>query len=151
MHSKQICKTGSFVSLLVLVVSFSQPALAGGDSSKDLRSQVKQVYAEISEITGEGFCQSDDECEVLGIGQEACGGPGGFEVYSKRIGDAAISKLQELSKQSSTLAAKQHLKNQMMGACRVLRIPRASCINNVCKFDSPQESASPQSGGVIVK
>jgi len=153
MRLKHFLKNWTFWFLLVCVLGQPISVSAGVDSSVDLRSQMKQVYAEISELSSDTFCDSNDDCEVLGVGQEACGGPGGFEVYSKQIGDEAITKLQELAKQSATLAAEMHAKSQMMAACRVLRIPNASCVDNTCKIDSLSsalESPSPQDGGTIV-
>ncbi len=121
---------------LILLFALTLPiasALAGGGSTHSIPpSQLKLVYDEIGAVTLNAQCSSDTDCEVLPLGQRACGGPASYHAYSKKLSSEDITKLEQLAQRSEELARKMNEKNQVMSACEVLRVPSASCVKDVC-------------------
>ena len=102
------------------------------ETSPTLSDEIQSVDNAVAEITGNNYCETDQDCALLPIGERACGGPSNYVIYSRRLGDEALNKLQELSAESVALAKKANKESGYLSTCQMYPIPTISCVENKC-------------------
>lgn len=77
-------------------------------------------------------CVADSDCESIGVGAMACGGPSEFVPASK----ATIAKIQtavtDLTKVIEEMDQSQNKEKSMMGICLALTKPEVKCQSGKC-------------------
>lgn len=109
--------------------STTTPATAAPESEW---SQVQQsIQAQLGKAQE---CNATNDCAVVALGHEPCGGPARFEAYSKKSLDS--SALQALAARQRELALQRDRALSRVGICRVLPIPEPQCVQQRCTLNS---------------
>lgn len=90
------------------------------------------VYQQLQDAVGTAACQADADCQTIGVGSKACGGPLSYMAWSTRGGrEAAIRRAAQALKEA------QAADNQTSGRisdCMAVRDPGAECVANRCQL-----------------
>ena len=123
------------LSILVLLVTllFSSQAFSGSPQNDPvaIKARIGMINYEIESMNKNLACIGDGECEVLEMGNNPCGGPTKYLVYSRSNPQASGLKAKA---QDFTLAEKQlrAVELQMVSSCNTPAQPDARCLKNVC-------------------
>lgn len=103
----------------------------GGDN-KVTADEISSLYAEIEEIVQRDLrCSTDADCEAVGLGAKACGGPTKFIIVS-----TLNAELEHIDALVSELEQKQAAYNQASGAmstCEAEVARQPTCQQNICQ------------------
>ena len=104
-----------------------------------LNERIQAVDSDVADMASDTYCEVASDCAFLAMGQRACGGQSSYKIYSKRIGEEAVSKLQALAVESNRLAKKANQKSGLLSTCEIYPLPSPSCVENQCvQNKSPQ-------------
>lgn len=90
----------------------------------------QQAYKQLQDAVGSAACQTDADCQTIGVGSKACGGPLSYMAYSTQDGQEAAVR-----RAAQALKDVQAADNQTSGRisdCMVVRDPGAQCAANRC-------------------
>lgn len=100
------------------------------------RPQQRDAYREeLSQLLEKNAvaCTKDDDCDALGVGSMACGGPSEFVPVAK----ATLAKIQSaVSDLTSTIAEMDQARNKeasAVGICLALAKPKLTCLSGKCE------------------
>ncbi len=103
---------------------------------KPKRPQQRDAYREeLSQLLEKHAvaCTKDDDCDALGVGSMACGGPSEFVPVAK----ATLAKIQStVSELTSTIAEMDQTRNNeasAVGICLALLKPKLICLSGKCE------------------
>ena len=116
----------------ILVVLISGCANSIPIDEGELTNEMMIVSNEIQEITQDTYCTQYSQCQSIPIGAKACGGPGGYQIYSSLIGTKKIKKLEKLSKRSQKLGMQYNKLTMQVSGCIYNDPPRTFCLQNTC-------------------
>lgn len=108
------------------------PQPAGKNSAAHL---LQAIRAEI----GEALCDADNQCQSIGVGAKACGGPEGYLAWSSKHTDR--QRLLDLVAQHREARRIEHASSDMVSDCRVLPDPGAACLPRGLSSGPPLEPA----------
>lgn len=89
-----------------------------------------QLKADIETFASNKACSSGDNCRVIGIGSQPCGGPSGYVIYS--LSNTDEKQLMVKVNDYTELQKANNLKKNTVGICIVLAIPMVDCRNGLC-------------------
>lgn len=115
-------------AMLLAVSTFSLlPGCGGSDAIQEasLEVRIAAVEVEVNARIGPALCVSDDDCRVLPMGANACGGPAKFLPYSVRGTDEAA--LTHLASDHQRLSAQLQAQQQTLAPCVMLAQPVPFC------------------------
>lgn len=115
--------------------SFTLQSFAADDPylSRDYQS-IKALYQAIDNLNdADRYCDSTDDCAVLGVGHRACGGSSQNKVVSKKNPNFNIMSI--IAKKSAVLERKFNQTYNIFSICSLAPMPKASCVNNACVAD----------------
>jgi len=116
-------------------ISQQPDALSVSEAEAELakiNTESSEVYAEISALTSDKYCQEDSNCNSVPVGSVPCGGPAGHIVYSTFKGDDFEQTLKELANRTQILDGKKNSISQAIGICQYNAAYELACIENVC-------------------
>lgn len=135
----QILIGTSFLLLGLFGTAEAQMGQNAGPSApqrKAKRPQQREAYrAELSHLleTNAIHCEKDDDCDALGVGSMACGGPKEFLPVAK----ATLAKVQSsVNDLTATIAEMDQTRNKetgTMGICLALTKPKLTCSAGKCE------------------
>jgi hypothetical protein len=103
---------------------------------KPKRPQQRDAYREeLSQLLEKNAvaCTKDDDCDALGVGSMACGGPSEFVPVAK----ATLAKIQSTANElTSTIAEMDQARNKeasAVGICLALAKPKLICLSGKCE------------------
>ncbi len=109
---------------------------AASTAKKPKRPQQREAYrAELSHLleTNAVSCEKDDDCDALGVGSMACGGPKEFLPVAK----ATLAKIQSaVHDLTATIAEMDQARNKetgTIGICLALSKPKLACSAGKCE------------------
>ena len=120
------------ISLLSSACSAANESSSTPSVAPTLSERIQAVDSEAADLASDTYCEVVSDCAFVAMGQRACGGPSSYKVYSKLIGEAAVSKLQALSAESNALAKKANQESGFLSTCEMYPQPSPSCVKNQC-------------------
>jgi hypothetical protein len=134
---KQRFITQFFVILLTLTASGPSLGIAAekaptpSPKKKQSREAYREELGRLIEINHVS-CTNDGDCEAIGVGSMACGGPSEFLPASK----ATLAKIQtaitDLTKVIEEMDQARNQEKSMMGICLALAKPEVKCQAGKC-------------------
>lgn len=120
-------------SLLIpaLMISAGISLSACAQSSSESVEKANTL-AQLQEMISDKSCQQDNQCRVVAIGQNPCGGPESYEAYSTLNSDE--QKVRELAKSYIEQRKLENVAEKKLGICRHLVKPAVACKAQVCQF-----------------
>ena len=97
-----------------------------------LREELGQTVERIEALSAQLHCDDTTQCAWLPVGQQACGGPAGHQMYSTLIGHEAVLELLELGRRSAELQRQINLAEFAISTCGVPVPPPLMCHRNSC-------------------
>jgi len=98
-------------------------------NGKITREQLNSVNTALTTVNElENQCTTPADCVAEPIGARACGGPGGYIVYSKTSSYA--EDIVALAKLTTKLARQYNKDNSIVSICSLARKPAAVCNEN---------------------
>jgi len=136
---KQRFITRNFLFFLVFTSLVASPTLSvaaeKAPTPSPKKRQNREAYrAELGRLLGTNHvaCIADSDCEAIGVGAMACGGPSEFVPASK----ATIAKIQtavtDLTKAIEEMDQAQNKEKSMVGICLALAKPDVKCQAGKC-------------------
>jgi hypothetical protein len=136
---KQRFMTRTFLFFLVFTFLMASPSLGvsaeKAPTPSPKKRQNREAYREeLGRLLDANHvaCSSDGDCEAIGIGAMACGGPSEFLPASK----ATVAKIQtavtDLTKVIQEMDQAQNKENSMLGICLALAKPEVKCQTGKC-------------------
>lgn len=125
--------------------------VAGGPADtgrvERLKQQAEQLAKEARALANTKGCEQVAECEVVGFGHKACGGPREFITYCARTTDvkALQSKLEALQKAEQAWQTEAGI----MSDCALTRQPQPELVEGVCRLRS--KAGGPMGQGTPVE
>lgn len=90
----------------------------------------RQLYQRMQKLTSDKSCNTDQQCQVIGIGSRPCGGPEQFLLFSTQQTD---QKMLTITNDRYTKIRKdQQERLGMRSICQQLVAPAAACRQNQC-------------------
>lgn len=118
---------------LIISAGISLSACAQNNTQNSSESEVKpNTLAQLQEMISDKSCQQDNQCRVVAIGQNPCGGPESYEAYSTLNSDE--QKVRELAKNYTEQRKQENTAEKKIGMCRHLVKPAVACKAQVCQF-----------------
>ncbi|MET3127683.1 hypothetical protein ABID42_002801 [Arcicella rosea] len=113
----------------VLFFSCKNNDLLGDEEADNLK--LSNLYTEMETYAQNRACAGDD-CKVMGIGAQACGGPSGFLIYSLSKVDEKV--LIEKVKAYTDFQKEMNIKykDKRVGICAMVLPPNVDCVNGLC-------------------
>lgn len=134
---KQRFITQFFLILLALTAAgpslgtAAEKAPTPSPRKKQSREAYREELGRLIELN-HASCTNDDDCEAIGVGSMACGGPSEFLPASK----ATIAKIQtamtDLTKVIEEMDQARNKEKSMMGICLALAKPVVKCQAGKC-------------------
>ena len=100
-------------------------------SVKGLKALQLELKSAIDSQIGEANCGKDDDCKVLPIGANPCGGPESYAAYS--LVETDVETLKTLAEKYKAVRKALNAKTGAVGACIVIPEPQVQCKNRHCK------------------
>lgn len=122
--------------MLFVAVCHGEPAAA-----PDTASLLKKIQAAASDTS----CEKDAQCQTIGVGSKACGGPERYLVWSSQYNEGG--QLKELVQQYAEARRADDARNGTMSTCTVVSDPGSLCSAGRCvlkKVRPGMAQASPQ-------
>ncbi|MGO3300861.1 MAG: hypothetical protein ACTILD_09190, partial [Pseudoalteromonas sp.] len=94
-------------------------------SKESIQQTRKQLNAQI-----DTRCDSSTQCQVLPVGNRACGGPSSYIVYSNKTTN--LQKIEQLADKVTAQESQFNAQTGMMSICQHLSAPSAQCVENKC-------------------
>lgn len=128
-----------FVIMLALTVTAPGPSLVTAAQKAPTpppkKRQTREAFREeLGHLLEKNHvsCAKDSDCEAIGVGSMACGGPSEFLAASK----ATIAKIQtavsDLSKAIEEMDQARNRETSTMGICLALAKPEVKCLSGKC-------------------
>lgn len=95
-----------------------------------LQVDTRQLFQRLVRLTDDKQCDSDNQCEVLPVGNKPCGGPEQYMAYSTANTDQKL--LQYTQERYSKLKSEQQKRLGMVSTCQILPKPTAVCQARQC-------------------
>lgn len=95
-----------------------------------LQVDTRQLFQRLVRLTDDKQCDSDNQCEVLPVGNRPCGGPEQYMAYSTTNTDQKL--LQYTQERYSKLKSEQQKRLGMVSTCQTLPKPTAVCQARQC-------------------
>jgi hypothetical protein len=109
-------------------VSLEEGRVADATDQTQPRSD---LYQKIVALANQSLqCDSDSDCELLGLGARPCGGPEEYLTYSSQSSNR--EQLLEWANQYNRDAQRINQKERRVGICVVAPKPALVCSNKVC-------------------
>ncbi len=125
MASRTVWKGAWAVALLLVA--------GGAEAAKGAKAKqrAEKLASEARALAKTRGCDKVEECEVVGFGHKACGGPREYIAYCSRTTDvkALREKLEALEKAERDWQAEAGIKS----TCSLTRIPRPQWVDGVCR------------------
>ena len=80
---------------------------------------------QIDTLIGSARCNTHADCNVIGVGAQACGGPAGYRAWSSLQTDRR--QLEELVGREAALRRQELERLGMQSTCRILPVPAVTC------------------------
>lgn len=132
----------------ILFFSSMFPVYANGDNPQKsaiplntleaLKARQIELKSAIDSQIGDASCGKNEDCRVLAIGANPCGGPEAYQPYSLLGTD--VDRLKKLADQYKTVRKALHAKMGTLGACIVIPQPQVQCKNSRCIAAPKQDS-----------
>lgn len=104
----------------------------GGSTVKAKADDVAQLTASVKALSAQDLsCGSDDDCQPLGLGAKACGGPTEYIVVSRH--NASLNQILKMSDQLNTESALLNQQSGLVSDCRLLEPPIYHCVSSTCQ------------------
>lgn len=107
-------------------LSCTEMACSSSDTVEDIKKEINTITADLK-------CTKDSDCQSVGLGARACGGPSSYKIYStvatnKEKIEALGSRHRELSK------TKLSDQESSISICSILEAPVVSCKKELCSI-----------------
>ena len=89
-----------------------------------------QLRADIETFAKNKACSGGDNCRVVGIGNQPCGGPSWYIIYS--LSNTDEKQLMVKVNEYTELQKAYNFKKNTVGICIDFAIPMVDCKNGVC-------------------
>lgn len=99
-----------------------------------LQVDTRQLFQRLVRLTDDKQCQTDNQCEVLPVGNKPCGGPEQYMAYSTTATDQKL--LQYTQERYSKLKTEQQKRLGVVSTCQILPKPTAICQAKQCVIKS---------------
>jgi hypothetical protein len=103
------------IVMLGIAVACSSP------TELELRERMDELQAAIVALIGDPVCESVEECRYIGFGQQACGGPWSYLVYSIAQTDSVRLKL--LVDEHRRVTKEWNIKTNAVSTCGLPPVP----------------------------
>lgn len=100
------------------------------------------LWQQIQAETANNSCDGPQQCQSIGVGSKACGGPERYLAWSSKQGDGA--RLKQLVARHAAARREEDLRDGMMSTCSVVSDPGATCEAGRCVLRAPGPGGSPQ-------
>ena len=92
----------------------------------DTQAAQNDAMAQIEALIGEAACRSDDDCRVIGVGANACGGPDAYRAWSVMQTDTRL--LEALVAHDAAARRQQMERMGIASTCAILPVPGVACV-----------------------
>lgn len=136
-----LLRTFSFASLLWLTACAQTPPknqtlLTELDGPlAQMQVDGRQLYQRMQKLTADKTCQSDQQCQVIGIGSRPCGGPEQFLLFSTLHTDQKMLTI--TNDRYTRTRREQQQRLGMRSICQQLLAPTPACRQNQCVILDP--------------
>ena len=97
----------------------------------------RQLYQRMLKLTADKTCNTDQQCEVIGIGSRPCGGPEQFLSFSTQQTDQKMLTI--TNDRYTRTRQEQQQRLGLRSTCQQLFAPAAACREQQCVLlDPPQ-------------
>jgi len=104
------------------------------DNKQELKTvtagTLNENKAEFKTLITNKECDTSNQCQVIAVGNRACGGPSQYAIYSNKHVDS--EQVKTLASHITVAEKIFNEKNKMMSICQHLEKPAAQCISNIC-------------------
>lgn len=98
--------------------------------------RLNQLHVQIQRLVGTPFARTLSQCKTMAIGSKACGGPGGYLVYSALI-TPNEAKLRQLVFDFTKLQQQLQEEWGLISDCLLEMPPEIDLVNGICTARSP--------------
>ena len=97
-----------------------------GKITSDQLSSINSALQTVVQLDNQ--CKTSTECKTEPVGARACGGPGGYIVYSKN--SPYVQQVLSLANLTRTLERQYNEENSIISICSLVPPPTAVCSQN---------------------
>ncbi len=90
----------------------------------------RQLYQRMQKLTADKSCQSDQQCQVIGIGNKPCGGPEQFLLFSTQQTDQKMLAI--TNDRYTRIRQEQQQRLGLHSICQQLTAPVTACRQQQC-------------------
>jgi len=99
-------------------------------SVEELQTLQTELKTAINSQIGDATCEKNDDCRVLAIGANPCGGSETYLAYS--LVDTDVESLKNLAEKYKAVRKTLHAKSGTVGTCVVMPQPQVQCQKQHC-------------------
>jgi hypothetical protein len=128
------CKRKSVAAMLIACAGLQACGFAGTDGGPSiaggLQSEMRDIRRLMEQEAGDASARRVEQCRVVRIGEQACGGSKSYLIYSTAI--SSEGKLQELARQYTEAEEKYNRVTGAMSTCSYVMPPQLQLRNGKC-------------------
>lgn len=109
-----------------IAVACAQPPVTAVSAAEAATRGTPAAMAQIDALIGEAACRSDDDCRVIGVGSNACGGPDAYRAWSVTQTDERLLEAMVASDAAARRQAMEQL--GIASTCALLPVPGVACL-----------------------
>ena len=132
---KQAMVASVFLSLML--ISACTPSTASNSTSATQQPLTSSVlpdsavaYQELQQRIGSAPCTQNSQCQTMGVGYKACGGPEGYQVYSTQT--TTKEALAPSVERYNQARKAQVLASGRVSNCMLTQDPGSQCLQQRC-------------------
>jgi hypothetical protein len=124
------------IAALALSTSFGAQEIQASESEVEtLKTEIKRLADELTGMTSDKNCQTDQDCAAVGIGHRPCGGPSQYLVFSKLKTNEI--KIKQIAAQHRDAQRKVNQLLGLISTCEFLPEPPVACVDQQCAALTP--------------
>ena len=109
-----------------VAVAWAQPSVAPASGAEGAAPGTPAAMAQIDALIGEAACRRDDDCRVIGVGANACGGPDAYRAWSVNHTDGPL--LEALVARDAAARRQAMERLGIASTCAILPVPGVACV-----------------------